>query len=61
MKTLTDLEKRKQQLLEELTSVNSEIVKNHNKNTNEITKEITKRIRFIKKELTEFKVTHNIK
>lgn len=60
MKTLTDLEKRKQQLLEELENVNSEINNNHNTNINNITNEIKQRSNIIKKELPQFKIKHDI-
>ena len=60
MKTLTDLEKRKQQLLEELASLNSEIVNNYNTKVNNITNAIKERIRTIEKQLPELKIEYNI-
>lgn len=60
MNTLTDLEKRKQQLLNELENIDSEIKNNHNTNINNITNEIKQRINIIKKELPEFKIKHDI-
>lgn len=60
MKTLTDLEKRKQQLLDELENIDSEIKNNHNTNINNIENEIKKRVRIIKKELPEFKIKYDI-
>lgn len=60
MKTLTDLEKRKQQLLDELENIDDEIKNNHNTNINNIENEIKKRVRIIKKELPEFKINYDI-
>ena len=60
MKTLTDLEKRKQQLLNELENIDDEIKNNHNTNINNIENEIKKRIRTIKKELPEFEINYDI-
>lgn len=60
MKTLTDLEKRKQQLLNELENIDSEIKNNHNTNINNIENEIKKRVRIIKKELPEFEIKYDI-
>lgn len=60
MTTITDLEKRKQQLLDELENIDSEIKNNYNTNINNIENEIKKRIRIIKKELPEFKINYDI-
>lgn len=60
MTKLTDLEKRKQQLLDELENIDSEIKNNHNTNINNIENEIKKRVRIIKKELPEFKINYDI-
>lgn len=60
MRKLTDLEKRKQQLLDELETIDSEIKNNHNTNINNIINEIKQRINVIKLNLPEFKINHNI-